>query len=85
MKFYLSDIKKYRKQFFLTQFDICRFLGVSDIAYRTWERKIRRPKDKNLERLKEIFNILDENAEKCNTRDASLTILEEKLGYGEEI
>lgn len=84
MEFYLNDIKKYRQRFFLTQFDICGFLGVSDIAYRTWERRIRRPKDKNLERLIEIFKVLNKNAEKCVSREASLAILEENLGYGEE-
>lgn len=85
MKFNLYDLKKYRQRFFLTQYDICGFLGVSDVAYRTWELRVRKPKDKNFDRLIEIFNILDKNAEKCETREASLAILEESLGYGEEI
>lgn len=59
---FLQHLRAKREDYALTQYDICRYLKVSDVAYRTWEQGVRKPSEKHLVELKRIFRIL----ETCN-------------------
>lgn len=80
MKFNLGMIKELREKFYLMQYDICRYIGVSDVAYRTWEHRVRRPNDEHLEKLKSIFFLLDSHSDDITDRDSALNILEREYG-----
>lgn len=79
MAFNLKDLRKMRERYGLTQYDMCIYIGVSDVAYRTWESKVRRPRDKHIERLIEIFSILNDNEEAIGNREMAVELLNEVL------
>ena len=77
--FDLTMIKKLREKYFLKQYDICRYIGVSDVAYRTWELRVRKPNDEHLKALKTIFGILRNNEAMVVDRDAAIEILDREF------
>lgn len=81
MKIYfdLTMIKELRQKYHLKQYDMCRYIGVSDVAYRTWELKVRKPNDEHLEILKSIFKILREHEIEIVDRQDALNILDKEL------
>lgn len=84
MKFNLGMLRELREKFYLMQYDICRYIGVSDVAYRTWEHHVRRPNDEHLEKLKAVFLLLDTHADEIGDRESALNVLELEFGDGEE-
>ena len=50
-------LKKLRKKARLTQVDIARKLGISQQAYASWERGIKKPTQENLVKIAEIVNV----------------------------
>lgn len=74
-----SEMKELRERYGLTQYDVCRYVGVSDVAYRTWEQGVREPTLQNKNRLIRIYNILRGRANRLS-RGEALEILREELG-----
>jgi DNA-binding XRE family transcriptional regulator len=54
----MKDLKKMRIDAEMTQFDLARAVGVSVNTIIKWENEVSRPSDENLNKLKEVFNIL---------------------------
>lgn len=54
----MKDLKKMRVDAAMTQFDLARAVGVSVNTIIKWENEVSRPSDENLNKLKEVFNIL---------------------------
>ena len=77
--FSLPMIRDLRKQFYLKQYDICRYIKVSDVAYRTWESRVRRPNDEHLASLKKLFLLLDSHAIEVVDRQSALDILDREF------
>jgi len=50
------DIKSFRKEHDLTQFDIALMVGVSSETVRRWEAGVVTPNEENMEKLKEVMN-----------------------------
>lgn len=75
----LRDLKDLRKKYNLTQYDMAIYIGVSDVAYRTWESNVRRPKEKHINKLNEIFSILKDSDEAVGNREAAIELLNEVL------
>ena len=50
-------LKKLRKQAHLTQVDIAEKLGISQPAYASWERGIKKPTQENLVKIAQILNV----------------------------
>ncbi|WP_195487321.1 helix-turn-helix domain-containing protein [Streptococcus parasanguinis] len=50
-------LKKLRKDTGLTQVDVASKLGISQQAYASWERGIKKPTQENLVRLAQILNV----------------------------
>lgn len=78
-KFDLTMIKQLRDEYQLLQFDICRFLRVSDVSYRLWELRVRKPSDINLENLKNLFEVLDIHKIEISSREDALNFLEKEF------
>lgn len=49
-------LKKLRKQAQLTQVDVAEKLGISQPAYASWERGIKKPTQENLVKIAKLFN-----------------------------
>lgn len=54
----MKDLKKMRVEAKMTQFDLARAIGVSVNTIIKWENEVSKPSDENLNKLKELFNIL---------------------------
>lgn len=54
----MKDLKKMRVDAAMTQFDLARAVGVSVNTIIKWENEVSKPSDENMNKLKEIFNIL---------------------------
>lgn len=54
----MKDLKKMRVDAAMTQFDLARAIGVSVNTIIKWENEVSKPSDENLNKLKELFNIL---------------------------
>lgn len=50
-------LKSLRKQAQLTQVDIAEKLGISQPAYASWERGIKKPTQENLVKIAQILNV----------------------------
>lgn len=50
-------LKKIRKDTALTQVDVASKLGISQQAYASWERGIKKPTQENLVKLSKILNV----------------------------
>lgn len=50
-------LKNLRKQALLTQVDIAEKLGISQPAYASWERGIKKPTQENLVKIAQILNV----------------------------
>lgn len=50
-------LKKLRKDTGLTQVDVASKLGISQQAYASWERGIKKPTQENLVRIAQILNV----------------------------
>lgn len=50
-------LKSIRKQAQLTQVDIAEKLGISQPAYASWERGVKKPTQENLVKIAQIFNV----------------------------
>lgn len=79
IKFDLTMIKQLRDEYQLLQFDICRLLKVSDVSYRLWELRIRKPSDTHLANLKNLFNILELHRIEIQSREDALNFLEKEF------
>lgn len=79
MAFNLKELRNLRKKYDLTQYDMAIYVGVSDVSYRTWESKVRRPREKHIEKLSEIFSILNDSEEAIGNRDVAVELLNEVL------
>jgi transcriptional regulator with XRE-family HTH domain len=54
----MENLKELRKAANLTQMDLAVKVGVSLMTIQLWERKVTKPKEENLNKLKEALNIL---------------------------
>lgn len=54
----MKNLKELRKAANLTQMDLAVKVGVSLMTIQLWERQVTTPKEENLNKLKELFNIL---------------------------
>ena len=54
----MKDLKKMRVEAKMTQFDLARAIGVSVNTIIKWENEVSKPSDENLNKLKEVFDIL---------------------------
>ena len=54
----MKDLKKMRVEAKMTQFDLAKAIGVSVNTIIKWENEVSKPSDENLNKLKELFNIL---------------------------
>ena len=50
-------LKKLRKQTQLTQVDVAEKLGISQPAYASWERGVKKPTQENLVKIAQILNV----------------------------
>lgn len=50
-------LKDLRKQAELTQVDVAEKLGISQPAYASWERGVKKPTQDNLVKIAKIFNV----------------------------
>ena len=50
-------LKKLRKQTQLTQVDVAEKLGISQPAYASWERGVKKPTQENLIKIAQILNV----------------------------
>lgn len=50
-------LKKLRKDTGLTQVDVAEKLGISQPAYASWERGVKKPTQENLVKIAQIFNV----------------------------
>ena len=50
-------LKKLRKQAQLTQVDVAEKLGISQPAYASWERGIKKPTQENLVKIAQVLNV----------------------------
>lgn len=79
----LKELRRERKKYYLTQYDVCRYIGVSDIAYRTWERMVRRPKEEHWKRLNYVFTVLEGCSGEIKDRNSAILVLEREFGDDE--
>ena len=54
----MKDLKKMRVEAKMTQFDLAKAIGVSVNTIIKWENEVSKPSDENLNKLKEVFNVL---------------------------
>lgn len=54
----MKDLKKKRVEAKMTQFDLAKAMKVSVNTIIKWENEVSKPNEDNLNKLKEIFNIL---------------------------
>lgn len=50
-------LKKLRKQAQLTQVDVAEKLGISQPAYASWERGVKKPTQENLVKIAQVLNV----------------------------
>ncbi len=50
-------LKNLRKQAHLTQVDVAEKLGISQQAYASWERGIKKPTQENLVKISQVLNV----------------------------
>ena len=50
-------LKNLRKQAHLTQVDVAEKLGISQPAYASWERGIKKPTQENLVKISQVLNV----------------------------
>lgn len=50
-------LKKLRKQAQLTQVDVAEELGISQPAYASWERGVKKPTQENLVKIAQVLNV----------------------------
>ena len=50
-------LKNHRKQAHLTQVDVAEKLGISQPAYASWERGVKKPTQENLVKIAQILNV----------------------------
>lgn len=50
-------LKNLRKQAHLTQVDVAEKLGISQPAYASWERGIKKPTQENLVKIAQVLNV----------------------------
>lgn len=66
----MDNLKELRKAANLTQMDLAVKVGVSLMTIQLWERKVTKPKEENLNKLREALNILpfaeEESEKKCS-------------------
>lgn len=61
----MENLKELRKAANLTQMDLAVKVGVSLMTIQLWERKVTKPKEENLNKLKDVFRIEDTTDELC--------------------
>lgn len=61
----MKDLKKMRVEAKMTQFDLAKAIGVSVNTIIKWENEVSKPSDENLNKLKDVFCIVDTTDELC--------------------
>ena len=70
-------LKKLRKQAQLTQVDVAKKLGISQPAYASWERGVKKPTQENLVKIAKLFNVsVDTLVSNDKTDDIGLSEVE---------
>ena len=70
-------LKKLRKQAQLTQVDVAEKLGISQPAYASWERGVKKPTQENLVKIAKLFNAsIDTLVSNDKTDDIDLSEVE---------
>ena len=70
-------LKKLRKQAQLTQVDVAEKLGISQPAYASWERGVKKPTQENLVKIAKLFNVsVDTLVSNDKTDDIGLSEVE---------
>lgn len=70
-------LKKLRKQAQLTQVDVAEKLGISQPAYASWERGVKKPTQENLVKIAKLFNAsIDTLVSNDKTDDVDLSEVE---------
>ena len=54
----MENLKELRKNAGMTQMELAAKVGVSLMTIQLWERQVTKPKEENLNKLKEALNIL---------------------------
>ena len=54
----MENLKELRKNAGMTQMELAVRVGVSLMTIQLWERQVTKPKEENLNKLKEALNIL---------------------------
>ena len=70
-------LKTLRKQAQLTQVDVAEKLGISQPAYASWERGVKKPTQENLVKIAKLFNVsVDTLVSNDKTDDIGLSEVE---------
>ena len=70
-------LKNLRKQAHLTQVDVAEKLGISQPAYASWERGVKKPTQENLVKIAKLFNAsIDTLVSNDKTDDIDLSEVE---------
>ncbi|OFP64308.1 helix-turn-helix domain-containing protein [Streptococcus sp. HMSC078H12] len=70
-------LKNLRKQAQLTQVDVAEKLGISQPAYASWERGVKKPTQENLVKIAKLFNVsVDTLVSNDKTDDIDLSEVE---------
>ena len=70
-------LKNLRKQAHLTQVDVAEKLGISQPAYASWERGVKKPTQENLVKIAKLFNVsVDTLVSNDKTDDIGLSEVE---------
>lgn len=70
-------LKTLRKEAGLTQVDVAEKLGISQPAYASWERGIKKPTQQNLVKIAKLFNVsIDTLVSNNKTDDIDLSEVE---------
>lgn len=81
-------LKNLRKQAHLTQVDVAEKLGISQPAYASWERGVKKPTQENLVKIAQILNVSidylvgNSNEEIMNKKMEDIEILFRKNSEG---
>lgn len=54
---FLERLKKLRKRAHLTQVDVAEKLGISQLAYASWERGVKKTTQENLVKIAQVLNV----------------------------
>ena len=59
----MENLRELRRAANLTQMDLAVKVGVSLMTIQLWERKVTKPREENLNKLREVLNVLPSSEE----------------------